>query len=48
VTDYLDEQERLAILAEKKRIREEKKSKALAATGLDEAEASKPKKRRKL
>jgi hypothetical protein len=46
--DYPDEQERLAILAEKKRIREEKKSKALAVAGLDEVEASKPKKRRKL
>src|ERR1041385_7467826 len=46
--DYPEEQERLAIAAEKRRIREEKKAKALAAAGLDEAEQSKPKKRRKL
>src|ERR1041385_1903514 len=46
--DYLDEKIRLAILAEKKIIREEKKTKALAAAGLDEAEPSKPKKRQKL
>ena len=43
--DYPEEQERLAILAEKKRIKEEKKLKALAAAGLVEAEASNPKKR---
>src|ERR1041384_2707459 len=44
--DYPEEQERLAILAEKRRIREEKKAKALAAEGHAEAGASKPKKRR--
>src|ERR1041385_522763 len=32
--DYPEEQERLAILAEKKRIREEMKAKALAAKGM--------------
>src|SRR3954469_15518127 len=44
--DYPDEQERLVILAEKKRIIEEKKAKALAAEGHAEAGAWKPKKRR--
>ena len=44
--DYPDEQERLAILVEKKRLREEKKSKAQTAEGHAEEGTSKPKKRR--
>src|SRR3954465_12705394 len=42
--DYLEEKKRLAILAEKKRLKDDKKGKALVTE--DIASASKPKKRR--
>src|SRR3954463_8961642 len=45
--DYPKEKKRLAILAAKKRVKDEKKAKALAAEGnADEQGSSKPKKRR--